>query len=193
MLKTNNNEQPAIGEALQSIRQSQKLSLDELSKRAGVSKSMLSQIERNVTNPTVAVLWRLASALGISITDFLVSGKDKPKANNISIIRASETPSFINTEGKTELRILGPVELAGKFEWYELIIEAGGALVSNAHEIGTKEHLTLISGSVLVKSGEIQKKLAAGETARYNVDVEHEISNIGKSMAIMLLVVEQAK
>jgi len=40
------------------------LSLDDLSKRAGVSKSMLSQIERNQANPTVAVVWRLANALG---------------------------------------------------------------------------------------------------------------------------------
>ena len=56
---------PAVGAKLQTLRQARKLSLDELSRRAGVSKSMLSQVERNLANPTVAVLWRLATALRI--------------------------------------------------------------------------------------------------------------------------------
>jgi transcriptional regulator with XRE-family HTH domain len=54
---------PAVGAKLQALRQARKLSLDELSKLAGVSKSMLSQVERNLANPTVVVLWRLATAL----------------------------------------------------------------------------------------------------------------------------------
>jgi transcriptional regulator with XRE-family HTH domain len=59
-------EPPRVGAALQALRGSRGLSLDDLSKRAGVSKSMLSQIERNQANPTVAVVWRLANALGRS-------------------------------------------------------------------------------------------------------------------------------
>ena len=180
---------PAIGATLQSLRQGQKLSLDELSKRAGVSKSMLSQIERNTTNQTVAVLWRLSNALGVSITDFLAGGRSERTAPSISVVAAHETPSLINPEGKNELRILGPIELAGKFEWYELIIQPGGALISDAHEPGAKEHLSVLSGSVLVRAGGEEKKLRQGETARYAVDVPHAISNPGKSAATMLLVV----
>ncbi|SPD56702.1 protein of unknown function (plasmid) [Cupriavidus taiwanensis] len=66
---------PAVGMALQALRQQHRLSLDELSRRAGVSKSMLSQIERNLANPTVAVLWRLANALGVNLADFLAGGR----------------------------------------------------------------------------------------------------------------------
>jgi transcriptional regulator with XRE-family HTH domain len=180
---------PAVGATLQALRQGQKLSLDELSKRAGVSKSMLSQIERNTTNPTVAVLWRLSNALGVSITDFLAGGRSERTAPSISVVAAHETPSLINPEGKNELRILGPIELAGKFEWYELIIQPGGALISDAHEPGAREHVSVLSGSVLVRAGADEKKLRQGETARYAVDVPHAISNSGKSVATMLLVV----
>ena len=52
---------PAVGARLQELRQSHKLTLDELSRRAGVSKSMLSQIERNQANRS-----RTANELGIS-------------------------------------------------------------------------------------------------------------------------------
>ena len=180
---------PAIGATLQSLRQGQKLSLDELSKRAGVSKSMLSQIERNTTNPTVAVLWRLSNALGVSITDFLAGGRAERAGPSISVVAAHETPSLINPDGKSELRILGPIELAGKFEWYELVIQPGGALVSEAHEQGAREHLSVLSGSVAVRAGAEEKKLRQGETARYAVDVAHAILNPGKSVATMLLIV----
>ena len=180
---------PAIGATLQALRQSQKLSLDELSRRAGVSKSMLSQIERNTTNPTVAVLWRLSNALGVSITDFLAGGRAERAVPSISVVAAHETPSLINPDGKSELRILGPIELAGKFEWYELVIQAGGSLTSDAHEPGAKEHLSVISGGVLVRAGAEEKKLRQGETARYAVDVPHAILNPGKTAAVMLLVV----
>ncbi len=180
---------PAIGATLQVLRQGQRLSLDELSKRAGVSKSMLSQIERNTTNPTVAVLWRLSNALGVSITDFLAGGRVERAVPSISVVAAHATPSLINPDGKSELRILGPIELAGKFEWYELVIQPGGALVSDAHEQGAMEHLSVLAGSVMVRAGAEEKKVRQGETARYSVDVAHAIFNPGKSIATMLLVV----
>ena len=53
---------PAVGSRLQEVRKAQKLSLDELSRRAGVSKSMLSEVERNQANPTVAVVWLVGRA-----------------------------------------------------------------------------------------------------------------------------------
>ena len=68
---TESLEPPKVGATLQNLRQAQGLSLDELSRRAGVSKSMLSQIERNQANPTVAVVWRLANALGVEMTELL--------------------------------------------------------------------------------------------------------------------------
>ncbi len=46
---------------------------------------MLSQIERNLTNPTVAVLWRLANALGVSLTDFAQSAGE-PAGNGITVV-----------------------------------------------------------------------------------------------------------
>ena len=66
-------EPPRVGATLATLRQSRALSLDELSRMAGVSKSMLSQIERAQANPTVAVVWRLANALGVPLAELLGS------------------------------------------------------------------------------------------------------------------------
>jgi transcriptional regulator with XRE-family HTH domain len=181
---------PAVGTKLQAMRKAQKLSLDDLSKRSGVSKSMLSEVERNQANPTVAVLWRLANALGVSLTNFLAVGVAENPPATVSVVRSHATPVIKSTDGKCELRILGPIALAGKVEWYELTIEPGGVLASEAHEGGSKEHLSIHSGSLLVQAAESEKVVRRGETARYSVNVHHSISNPGKTVAKAILVVE---
>ena len=64
-------EPPSVAETIKRLRRQKSLSLEELAQMSGVSRSMLSQIERDATNPTVATLWRITSALGISIDEVL--------------------------------------------------------------------------------------------------------------------------
>ena len=181
---------PAVGSRLQAIRKSQKLSLDELSKRAGVSKSMLSEVERNQANPTVGVLWRLATALGIGLTDLLHSEQGTKPAPSVELVPAHTIPVTTSPDGKCTLRILGPIALAGKLEWYELTVEAGGVLASEPHEAGAKEHLSVLQGTLTVQAADSSQVLKAGDNARYAVDVQHAIRNNGKGLAKALLVVE---
>ncbi|MBT9460009.1 MAG: helix-turn-helix transcriptional regulator [Burkholderiaceae bacterium] len=180
-------EPPRVGATLQAMRQGQGLSLDELSRRAGVSKSMLSQIERNQANPTVAVVWRLANALRVELSELL--GGERPAAPAIETVPAHATPGMSSPDGLCQLRILGPIDLAGQFEWYELTVQPGGALESAAHEPGSREHLSVLSGSLEVSAAGSLQKLKAGETARYAVDGPHAIRNTGKVVATALLVV----
>ena len=181
-------EPPRVGDTLAALRQAQALSLDELSRKAGVSKSMLSQIERAQANPTVAVVWRLANALGVPMGDLLGS-VPTPIAPVITVVPVHATPSLRNPDGACELRILGPIELAGQFEWYALSLQGGGALESQAHEDGTREHLTVLSGTIEVVSGDERQRLKTGDTARYAADRPHALRNAGKSPASGWLVV----
>jgi XRE family transcriptional regulator, regulator of sulfur utilization len=179
---------PSVGAALAALRQQRGLSLDELSRQSGVSKSMLSQIERNQTNPTIAIVWRLANALGVEMGE-LIAGTAKASAPAINLVSAHHTPTMRSPDGKCELRILGPIDLAGRFEWYELTIQPGGALHSEPHEPGSREHLTVMSGTLRVQSGDGVKQVVRQETIRYAADVPHAITNTGKSEASALLVV----
>lgn len=183
-------EPPRVGATLQALRQAQGLSLDELSRRAGVSKSMLSQIERNQANPTVAVVWRLANALRVELSELL--GGERPAAPPIEVVAAHATPGLSSPDGLCRLRILGPIELAGQFEWYELTVQPGGALESEAHEPGSREHLSVLSGELEVSAGGSRQQVKAGETARYAVDGAHAIRNIGKKAATAMLAVLHA-
>jgi XRE family transcriptional regulator, regulator of sulfur utilization len=184
-------EPPRVGNTLAELRQLRALSLDELSRLAGVSKSMLSQIERNQANPTVAVVWRLANALGVPLGQLLDG--ERPALPSITTVAGHATPSLRSPDGKCELRILGPIELAGQFEWYELTVQPGGRLESEAHEPGSREHLTVLGdGSLQVRSGTDVSTLQANETARYVVDVPHSISNPTSAVVHALMVVVHA-
>lgn len=188
-------EPPRVGAALAALRERQGLSLDELSRRAGVSKSMLSQIERAQANPTVAVVWRLAQALGVPLADLLQSA-EAPAAPAIDTVAAHATPTLRGAPGGQgsgcELRILGPVDLAGQFEWYELRLQPGAVLDSQPHGPGAREHLSVLAGRLDVRAGEHAATLAAGETARYAADQPHAIANPGPDAATALLVVLHA-
>jgi mannose-6-phosphate isomerase-like protein (cupin superfamily) len=168
---------PRVGAALAALRQARGLSLDELSRQAGVSKSMLSQIERHQANP----------ALGIGIAELL--GDERPVAPLLATVAAHATPTLASPDGKCELRILGPIELAGQFEWYALTVQPGGTLSSQAHEPGSREHLSVQSGALDVQAGSETARLRHGETARYAVDVPHSIHNPGRTVAQAWLVV----
>ncbi len=178
---------PRVGAALAALRQSHGLTLDEMSRQAGVSKSMLSQIERHQANPTVAVVWRLATALGVGVGDLL--GGARPAAPVLAVVPAHATPSLASPDGKCELRILGPIDLAGQFEWYALTVQPGGTLASQPHEPGSREHLSVHTGTLEVQAGGEKARVRHGETARYAVDVAHCIHNPGRTPAQALLVV----
>ncbi|MCA0424907.1 MAG: helix-turn-helix domain-containing protein, partial [Proteobacteria bacterium] len=60
-----------LGKTIQRLRKAYNLSLSELSEQSGVAKSIISQIERNETNPTLATIWRLSQALDVSVDRFL--------------------------------------------------------------------------------------------------------------------------
>jgi transcriptional regulator with XRE-family HTH domain len=181
---------PRVGVALGALRQQRGLSLDELSRQAGVSKSMLSQIERGQANPTVAVVWRLATALGVPLAELL--GESRPSEPLLRTVPAHATPLMTSPDGKCELRILGPIDLAGRFEWYALTVHPGGTLDSQPHEPGSREHLTVQAGTLEVNAGDESARLRHGETVRYAVDVPHRIHNPGKSAAHAWLVVLHA-
>lgn len=182
------NEPPRVGDTLAMLRQRAALSLDALSRQAGVSKSMLSQIERGQANPTVAVVWRLANALNVGMGELLGAAAPTGPAT-IELLAAHAAPAIRSPDGLCELRILGPIALAGQFEWYALSMQSGGALQSLAHEDGTQEHLTAMAGMLEVLAGDQVQRLKTGETARYAADRPHTIRNVGKSPVSAWLVV----
>jgi DNA-binding XRE family transcriptional regulator len=180
---------PEIGPGLLAARKARRLTLEQLAQLSGVSRSMLSQIERGETNPTFAVLWNLTQALGMEFSD-LIAGSTGGAQPSIVVMNPAQTPEIVGGNGSCRLRILSPARLAGLSEWYLLEIDPGGVLESAPHTDGAFEHFTALSGQFTIRSGEDSRRLEPGETARYPADRPHAIANAGEQPAkgiLMLL------
>ncbi|PCJ32879.1 MAG: DNA-binding protein [Alphaproteobacteria bacterium] len=184
------NSPPDIGRKIKQLRSEKNLTLAQLAQMSGVSKSMLSQIERGRTNPTLAILWTLTQSLEIDISDLLNNeSASAARPSKITHVKAHQTPEIQSADGKCALKILGPIDLVAKTEWYNMVMEAGGLLESNGHAEGTMEHLTLLDGTLSVRNGKDDIKLHPGDTARYEADIPHYIENTGKKTARALMIV----
>src|SRR3954471_6547885 len=71
--------QSALGERLRAIRQLRRKTLKSVASAAGISESFLSQLERGRTNATIATLQRLATALGIEVSELFRASAPRPR------------------------------------------------------------------------------------------------------------------
>lgn len=183
---------PELGPQLQKLRKQQGLTLEQLSERSNVSKSMLSQIERGQTNPTFATLWSLTRALKVEIADLVGHRKDDSVALvQMEHVLANMTPMMKSPDGCCLLRILSPMTSAGKTEWYELIFEPDGVLDSQPHTSGTMEYLTCFRGSLHVIAGGAECRIEEGDSLRYPADIPHIIRNSsgsGSAKALLVMI-----
>ncbi len=155
---------------LKEARREQGLSLDAVAKLSGVSRSMVSQIERGESSPTIATLWNLTRALQVDFAGLL---EEASTEDRIETIRDAQVPSIDNMGQGCRIRILSPPEEAGKHEVYDLRFAEGGVLDSQPHTRGAREQVTVIEGEIEVTSGAAQDHLSAGDTASYAADVTH--------------------
>jgi len=170
---------------LRETRRAQGLSLDAVAKLSGVSRSMVSQIERGESSPTISTLWNLTRALQVDFAGLLES---EAPADRIETLRAEAVPTIDNMGAGCRIRILSPPEDAGRHEVYELLFTPEGALTSTAHARGVREHLTVFEGELEVRSGEARSVLAAGDTARYPADQDHSIRALAGHARAFLVV-----
>lgn len=169
---------------LRAARRDQGLSLDAVAKLSGVSRSMVSQIERGESSPTISTLWNLTRALQVDFAGLLDGAAAKAR---IETLRADHVPTIDNLGQNVRIRILSPPEEAGRHEVYELVFTLDGVLDSQPHTRGAREHLTVIEGVVDVVSGDATTRLQAGDTARYASDVAHRITAVGAARAFLVV------
>jgi XRE family transcriptional regulator, regulator of sulfur utilization len=162
-----------VAEALRRFRRDRQLSLDELSARSGVSRAALSQIEGGRTNPTLAVLWKIAVGLEIPFHDLLGTGQKE----EILLLRAGDALPLRSADGRTESRLLSPGGANGDTEVYELRLQPKATLKSEPHARGTTETLVVLTGSLRLGAGGAAHELSAGDAVFFRADVDHFYEN----------------
>lgn len=179
---------PELGKAVRGKRRELGLTLDQVSARSGISKSMLSQVERGLVNPTFSVVWSLTQSLGLDLSALVADGATDRK-RVVTHIPAYSAPEKRSADGRCTLRLLSPQRTVLPLEWYDLQLERDGELISPPHAMGTYEHLSCLEGGLRLELEAQQVDVRVGDTVRYYADQAHTIRNTADVPARALLMI----
>ena len=157
-----------ISENLRQIRKEKKLSLDSMAEQTGVSKSMLGQIERGESSPTVATLWKIATGLHISFTALL-----EGRQTETQLIRRGEVSPLLSDEGRFRLFPFFPYDAERRFEMLSIELEPGTRSESVPHEDGTEEFVLVFECALRLTVDGVEYVVEAGEGIRYLANKPH--------------------
>jgi transcriptional regulator with XRE-family HTH domain len=179
---------PVLGANLRRLRTKRGLSLERFAKESGVSRAMLSQIELGQSAPTINVLWRICTALGVPFSA-LISGKGEA---SVAVLRAGSSKVLASHDGRFTSRALFPYDAPRRVEFYELRLAAESEERAGPHAPGTTEYLAVAEGAVEIELNGARHALGPGDSIVFQADVAHAYRNAGGAGAVMFLVMTYA-
>jgi transcriptional regulator with XRE-family HTH domain len=180
---------PVVGGNLRRLRTRRGLSLERLAQISGVSRAMLGQIELGQSAPTINVLWKIARALEVTFSA-LISARTQSGA---LVLRSQESKILTSKDRSFSSRALFPFDEPRRVEFYELRLSSGSVEDADAHPPGTSENLVVTAGSVEIDVAGDTHKLEAGDSILFEADTPHAYRNVGKTEAVMYLVMTYAE
>jgi transcriptional regulator with XRE-family HTH domain len=173
----------ALGERIRMERMRQGRSLDDLAASAGVSRSMLSAVERGAKVPTILVLHRIATGLGSNVTRLLGEERAAP----VIVLRREEQDVARDPSG-WERRNLAPVLPGVDFELMRTTIPPGvDAGVFPPHPSGSREYVAVERGTLRLTVAGTEYLLDAGDAIFYEGDCRHAFANPGTETCVYYL------
>lgn len=163
----------ALAGKIKNYRKISKLSLDELSRRAGISKGMLVEIEKGSANPSIGILCKLSAALGLSVAD-LVNVSSEPA---VHLVDAPEIPTLWHGPLGGTARLLAGTTGPDMIELWQWEMAPGERFDSDGHTTGTVELFHVEQGILTIGIDGEQWQVKAGQSLVARTDVPHHYAN----------------
>lgn len=169
-----------IGAKIKRLRLSNQLTLEELANRSELTKGFLSQLERDLTSPSIATLENILEALGTNLKDFFSEDEDEQ-------IVFSKDDFFENTQDDYKISYIIPN--AQKNEMEPILIELKEdkkSMEIDPHD--GEEFGYVIQGTVTLVNGEEEYDVKKGETFYLKGNLPHYIINKNDTLAKVIWV-----
>lgn len=177
-----------FGQRIKALREAMHLSLRDLAERSGVSAPMLSQVERGETSPTITTAARIASGLDLTLSQLL----RLDETHHVVVVKTGDRRQGAASSTGHTYELLTPPLPGQRVELSEHRLKpaatTGGEGDPPIHEPGSRETVTVQSGTVdLIVDGE-RHRLGNGDSVTFDADLSHHFENPGKSEAVFLAV-----
>jgi transcriptional regulator with XRE-family HTH domain len=166
-----------LGRRARAMRKAAGLTLEALAARSGVSRAMLSKVERGEKSPTLSVATRIAGGLDVSLSALM--GAD-PLPAGVAVRRAGERPCFRDPETGFERHVLSPANAGGDVELILHVIPPGvSSGVLPTYEGGVEKYLIVQEGRLSVYLGTVRHELDVGDSFFFRITEPYRFVNEG--------------
>lgn len=153
-----------IAQRLTQMRNERGWSLEALSQRSGISRATLSRLERSELSPTAAMLGRLCTVFGWTLSRLMAEAESAP----VNLVAASQQTEWRDPESGYRRRIVSPPAAGLRGELVEVRIPAGASFsIEDSPVRGLEHHLWMIGGALRLEVAGSRFELRAGDCLRY--------------------------
>jgi transcriptional regulator with XRE-family HTH domain len=153
-----------IARRLARLRTERGWSLDALAERTGISRATLSRLERSELSPTAAMLGKLCTVYGWTLSRLMAEAEMRPP----NLVPSAEQPEWKDPESGYRRRAVSPPAPGLRGELVEVRLPAGASVSFDASPIaGLEHHLWMLDGSLTLEVDGSRFRLRAGDTLRY--------------------------
>ena len=173
-----------IGDRLRELREARNISMRALATRSGLSANALSMIERGRASPSVSTLYKLADALGISITSFFGSDSQRKQ---VVFLKADERSRVSFTRGVFEG--LGGEQFVGRVEPFMLTLESNANSGPRSMAHTGHEFVFCLRGQLEYQVERQIYQLASGDSLLFAAHLKHRWKNLGGTVVTALIII----
>ena len=175
-----------IAEGIRKRREAMGISANDLAERSGVSRAMVSKIERLEVSPTAALLGRVCNGLGITLSSLIASAET---TSSPPVARAADQPVWRDPDTGLLRTMISPQSTGSHVEIVQVELPSGAEVNYDAVRNSYDQHLVVLQGKLTLLEGSESIELSAGDCMHSRVDVAHTFSNRGRSACKYLVVI----
>jgi len=173
-----------IAANLQRLREERNLSFGQLAERSGVSKVMLSQIEKGEGNPTINTIWKVANGLEVDYSQLIA-----PPMPKVQLVRGADVPLQEDDDGFFQAQCYFPATASRRFDVFVAKILPGEKHFSEGHSPRTQEYVLVQQGTLEAVIEDDSYTLETGDAICFDCTLPHQFANGGQEQVVFLDIV----
>jgi len=174
-----------IGKKLKELRTQKKLSLEKLAAKVGLTRSFISQVEKDKTSPSLPSLIKIVSALDMSVAEFFQTVEEKRSVH----IKGAERKCYQDIEAKTKIASLSSGFRNAQMEPF--YVEFEGERISEIISLQGESFVFVLDGALEVIMGKESHRLQKGDSLYFDGSVPHRVIPDGDKKSSALFVAQK--
>lgn len=168
---------------LKKLRTERNLSLGQLAAEAGISKTMLSDIEKGGSNPTINTIWKIANGLNVPYTKLIDAIND-----DVLVVHREETVEQTGESKAYRVYCYYKTSTDRNFELFYCELDGNSANQSIGHSVKAQEYIYVIEGELILDTENGRYVLAATDSLAFNSSIDHTYRNEKDTMATFMVI-----